>query len=369
MIRVWDFPRAQLIAVAIASLAATLGLVAATDPSTTLIALASLQLASIVTQSIFIIPYTRVWRTRVASVASADLRVLIVNLDKTNDRHAEVRAAIESVEADVVLLIEIGDDWSAGLDPLRARYPSREEVIRGDGLGIALWSREPIVESNVEHLVSDRRASIHARLRIGDRELRFIGVHPMPPALAVRNGEGRYDSRIRDAELTLVAEQIAEAIKAGEQRPWIVAGDLNDVAWSHTTRLFQRLSGLDDPRIGRALINTFHARRPLLRYPLDHVFLSAQLGLNAMRRVRIPGSDHFGVCIDVGLVPGAAEQPPAPDEEAIEDANEIIEEGFEEAEDRHEAAHPRPQPRGQPHTLRSAIRSITSKASMTPSRL
>jgi endonuclease/exonuclease/phosphatase (EEP) superfamily protein YafD len=106
-------------------------------------------------------------------------------------------------------------------------------------------------------------------------------VHPEPPVIT-------HDTKGRDSEIALIGIEAAK-----DDLPAIVTGDLNDVAWSTTTRRFQRLSGLLDPRVGRGFFNTFSATMPWMRWPLDHLFHDARFRLVEMARLRKIGSDHF----------------------------------------------------------------------------
>ena len=109
--------------------------------------------------------------------------------------------------------------------------------------------------------------------------------------------------------------------------PAVVTGDFNDVAWSHTSRLLQRLGGLLDPRVGRGLFNTFDATQPLLRYPLDHVLHTEHFTIAELRRLPFFGSDHFPMFAVLCFEP-AAGQPngvPAPKPGDRREAIESIE--------------------------------------------
>ena len=75
----------------------------------------------------------------------------------------------------------------------------------------------------------------------------------------------------------------------------MVIGDLNDVAWSRTSRLFRRVGGMGDPRVGRGLYPTFNANIRLLRWPLDHLFVSPHFELMQIDLLPDIGSDHFPI--------------------------------------------------------------------------
>lgn len=331
VIRLFDFPRIQLLVLLFIPLLATFAhAVAKGKFNLEHLILLLIITATAIWQGSHALPFTPVWTKELADSTESDgIRLMVANLKVDNSKHQAVIEVIQAHDPDVLLLIEIDDKWAEALIPFRSAFPHRIDVILDEGLGLALWSKLPLESKEVKYLVSKRRPSIFATLVLPDRSvIRFIGVHPTPPGLDDETEGGRRDSRVRDAELVLVAKHVA----AEPDLRWIVAGDFNDVAWSHTTRLFKRLSGLRDPRVGRSLLNTYHADYPPFRYPIDQVFLSEGSTVGKLGRVRLPGSDHFAVLTD--LHAAATGSDAAPPQQAESEAHEIVEEGKEDAAER-----------------------------------
>lgn len=343
IIRIWDFPRVQLAVIAALLIIGVSVVRARLGWRTEHLVWLALLTSCVAWQTKQILPYTPAWSVEVDPALAGDgdpLRLLALNLDVRNDRHLEMTQVVRDLDPDVMLLTEVDAAWSDSMAEVRASFPHVVEEIRGEGLGLTLWSRLPLEDGRVRFLVSDRRPSIFATIRLPDgRAIRFAGLHPTPPGHEIPDENGRHDSRIRDAELLLVAREVA----ADPEASWIVAGDFNDVAWSRTTRLFAAVSGLLDPRIGRGMFNTYHAHYFLLRYPIDHVFVSRGFRLAAMERHRAPGSDHFAVTVDLTL-PRSAGTDPAADEEMMRRADDLIDEGQSDASENGNAP-PRISPR------------------------
>jgi endonuclease/exonuclease/phosphatase (EEP) superfamily protein YafD len=197
-------------------------------------------------------------------------------------------------------------------------YPYRVEVPMDNTYGLLFYSRLKLLEHEVDHLIDKEVPSIIADVEYRGRPVRLYGLHPTPP-VPQENAE----STERDAEVLIMGRKAKEYGKAA-----IVFGDLNDVAWSRTTALFLKTSGLLDPRRGRGMYNTFHAGIPLLRWPLDHYFVSSQFRLVAMRIERNVGSDHFPISLSVVLRSDDNSEEMALDAEEKQEVREKIAEGI-----------------------------------------
>jgi endonuclease/exonuclease/phosphatase (EEP) superfamily protein YafD len=178
------------------------------------------------------------------------------------------------------------------------------------------YSRLPLASCDLRFAVSNDIPSIRAvvRLRSGDEVVLYV-VHPPPPLPDC-------DSYGRDAELVRTGLEVRR-----DGRPSVVVGDLNDVAWSYTTTLFKRVSRMVDPRVGRGLYSTFHARHPLARYPLDHVFHTREFTLRELRRLGYTGSDHFPIVVELAYTPerkAAVADPAQPTPADVDEAADIL---------------------------------------------
>ncbi len=331
-IRIGDFPRLQIVAGLGAAVLPTLALPAFATPTGKGFAVALG--AALLYQFSRIWPYTPLHRRQVqdaerpASDEAHQLSLLVTNVLMYNRDASRCLGHIRHQRPDIVLAVETDEWWLSQLRSLETDFAYTCYAPLPNTYGMLVFSRLPLLDPQIQYLLNPDVPSFHGRVQLPNGvavQLHFL--HPKPPTPA----EAKTSAR-RDAELLVVGRLIAQ-----HDGPTVVAGDLNDVAWSHTSELFRRLSRLLDPRIGRGLLPTFHADYRLLRWPLDHVFHSAHFRLQALARLTHIGSDHFPIFIRLSYEPNGWQTQEAELETADADdqqeATEKIQEGILEAQE------------------------------------
>lgn len=295
LVRSLDFPRLQLAALSLVLMAPTVWIAATDSPLSWIPVLATT--ACFAYHLWWIWRFTPLFPTEVkkvdASAGGESLSILTVNVLMTNRNTGRLLELIRQHRPDLLVALETDQYWQDALDTLDG-YPHTIKCPRDNLYGMHVYSRLPLHNSRIDYLVEADVPSMSAMLEIpgGDR-IRCHFLHPAPPS-PTENEE----SSERDAELLIVARSLAD-----RQEPILVTGDLNDVAWSKTTHLFRSISGLLDPRIGRGMFNTFHARFWFLRWPLDHLFHSQHFALRKLTRLPSFGSDHFALYAELDYHP------------------------------------------------------------------
>ena len=278
-----------------------------------------------------VLPYTKLWKKEVKNakdkpeVQECQLKIMVSNVLTPNDETQKLVDLVKDKQPDILITLETDKKWETALNQIEADYPYTVKVPLGNLYGMHLYSKLELINPEVKYLMIDDIPSIHTQMRLqGGQIIWLYCLHPMPPSPTEAD-----KSTTRDAELLMVGKHIKE-----NNQTAILAGDLNDVAWSKTTRRFQRISGLLDPRIGRHFINTFHVKYPFLRWALDHIFHSACFTVVDIKRMPSIGSDHFPVMTTLQYEPEQAskQQSNAPTEKAedVKEAKNTIEAGKKE---------------------------------------
>lgn len=303
VVRGLDFPRLQLSALLCVLLCVIL-IFGNSDSNLIRISFV-LNIICLLYQLYWIRPYTIFSQKEVAQCKNPEINkslvILCSNVLMPNNNFQSLIDKIRQHQPDIVVTLESDKRWEKALTIIESDYPYSVKCPQDNLYGIHLYSKLPLQDTQLHYLIEKDIPSIHCKLslRSGDIvQAHFL--HPAPPSPT----ENTYSSE-RDAELIIVADSIKKYTQ-----PVVVTGDLNDVAWSKTTQLFRRLSGLKDPRIGRGMFNTFHADYWFMRWPLDHVFHSAQFDVCSIKRLKIRGSDHFALLTHLHLRTSSADTSP-----------------------------------------------------------
>lgn len=326
-IRVFDFPRMQIFSLALLCLVVLLLLRLWHRKRDKL--LLSALIVALVYQAINIFPYTPLASTTVLQAdanapQSTQLSIMVVNVYMENTEHIRLIKMVKKWNPDILVTLESDLRWQKGMRPVTRNYPFKIEIPLSNTYGMHLYSQLPLRQDTVRYLLDKDIPSIKTYVLLRNNKwVELHAVHPKPP---VPTEDG--NSKKRDAEIVMVGREVAKS-----KYPVLVLGDFNDVAWSHTSSLFQEVSGLLDPRIGRGFYNTFNANYPFLRWPLDHVFHSNHFKLLRLERLPFIGSDHFPVFISLNYASDNKfdQSKTQPDEDTHEEATDAVKEGKEEA--------------------------------------
>ncbi len=268
-----------------------------------------------------ILPYTPLNKKEMRTAKEGEkgnlVKIFTANVLQYNHHYDELKQLIRSTDPDIVFLVETGHAWDKAMEGLKEAYPHCIKKPLDNTYGMLFYSRLPVIEGTIKFLIENDVPSLHAVVEMKNNvKVQLWGLHPKPPAPQ----ENLY-STAKDKEIMKIAFKARDT-----QLPVIVFGDFNDVAWSHVTELFRKVSNLLDPRRGRGFYSTFNAKNWFMRFPLDYIFASEHFSIASMKRLPPCGSDHFPILTELCYNQLNSRLQEAPDAEPgeIEDAVEIL---------------------------------------------
>ncbi|WP_048330892.1 endonuclease/exonuclease/phosphatase family protein [Bizionia psychrotolerans] len=222
------------------------------------------------------------------------LSLLIANVKMSNKNADLLINLIETKKPDLVLAMETDTWWNKQLKVLKDDYPYNQKAINEVTYGMILFSKFPLKNVKINYLNNEKVPSFESSILLtNNRTISLHCLHPVPPT----HFEELPDNASQDENAMKKLGSLIEKRKY----PTIVAGDLNDVVWSYVDDLTNTENLLYDVRVGRGFYNSYNAENILMRWPLDHIFVTEEFHLNKIERLSKIGSDHFPIYVELVL--------------------------------------------------------------------
>lgn len=252
------------------------------------------------------------------------LKVISTNIYQYNRQFERFKNLIRKENPDIFITIESNSDWEMAMREMETEYPHSQKITLENTYGMHLYAKIPFDKVRTHFFVADDIPSIEAHFKTPNgTPFVLFSVHPPPPSPTEEDS-----SKERDGDLLCIAKHSKTLNK-----PTLVIGDFNTVAWSKISRLFRKNSGLIDGRTGRGILATYHTKYWFFRAPLDLVYHSTNLFLKDLSLLEHIGSDHFPIrCIfsvnTTSTTPKNTEEPLTQEEK--EETKNLIQKGKKE---------------------------------------
>ena len=230
--------------------------------------------------------YWPIYQPRPKSEAHSQLKIMQLNVMFSNLLYAKVLKLIHDEQPDIIGLEEFTQNWATHLKPLEKMYPYH--MLEPDPLpfGLALYSKYPLTNQQIEHsrLISAYDAptllSIAAQINLNHQPIHLIVTHPFPPLV----------SDIRNRQLAILG-----SARSRYGKNLILLGDLNTSPWSPYFKRLLQQTGLRDSQQGFGVQPTWPEQYWWMRTPIDHILISPEI--DVIKRYIGPaiGSDHLPV--------------------------------------------------------------------------
>lgn len=217
---------------------------------------------------------------------AAIVRVYSANLFYLNNDTARIRRSIEAADADIVVLIELGNEPARDIDTLLENYPHRAASMRLDQTRgpsrSVIASRWPLTARADP---PDGLHAVAATVRTPLGPVNVVGVHLTRP-WPFQHSWGQISQ-------TMALDAVVEGLDG----PVVVAGDFNSVSSARIGKQVRRDMGL---RPARGFPGTWPSDLPsALGITIDQVYASPDLAFVSRRLGQANGSDHRPVVTEI----------------------------------------------------------------------
>jgi endonuclease/exonuclease/phosphatase (EEP) superfamily protein YafD len=232
----------------------------------------------------------RLWPRKPAPEISAGeplLRLVSANLLYSNLDFDRKKQGLLDLEADVLVLSEVTQDARQHLGSLESAFPHVLDTCTLDNLyGIVILSRVPLTARSSGIGEDPLPRHLAADLAIDGHRITLVAIHPTNPLRL------SHSHRI-PAEFEAVASLVR-----GAPEDLILVGDCNAAGWSYSLRALEQKTGLAND--GKVRPSWPVWLPPLVRLPLDHLWVRGRLKLLRAGLGPRLGSDHLPLVAEIG---------------------------------------------------------------------